>query len=536
MPATASDGLFKGLLGKLRAAAGRLQASQPIDDATRRYIEFNQRKWKPDYPRREESVVLVGEFEHNPSIHCYSYITNYLARKTGSVIETFTFYPRRDARLEKLYVSFGAKPGLTMAGARRFMEAATRKANEIFGTLQNKWDVLNIAVDGVILGDLIYDSYLRYFVKATVDLRDEKLLEIIRDALMIFYECRDYLASHKVVAVIPDHTVYINCGILIRLASLAKIPVFMVMHKRAFVLIRLDPRLPEGNQSNERRWPYPEYKQIFKQLAHEQRCVGRAKGGEALAERLSGKIDDRVLNGISAYAPAAETRVFETDDTPRVLVLLNDFCDNVHKFRHMLFADYYDWAHFIFERASQTPFSWYAKPHPNNLLAQQKNALNNSVIAELNQKYPRIKILDPSVSNRQMVAEGISAVFTAHGTAGHEFAYMGVPVVNSGDNLHISYSFNLHPKTVEELEQCIRRADSLGVTIDKAEVEEFFYMHNFHFIETNQADVNPIPEEFRHGKQSVSPAAFGAFIESASPGIEEKLNAYFEKAFAGLTS
>src|SRR5207248_665330 len=141
-----------------------------------------------------------------------------------------------------------------------------------------------------------------------------------------------------------------------------------------------------------------------------------------------GKIDDNVLRGISAYTGTGSRIFQDSGEKPRVVVLLHDFCDSVHKYRDMLFADYYDWVHFLFERAGRTNFAWFAKPHPNNLLGDEKVVINSAVIEELKKTFPHITFLDPKVSNRQMVNEGIRAVFTVHGTAGHEFAYMGVPV------------------------------------------------------------------------------------------------------------
>jgi len=40
-----------------------------------------------------------------------------------------------------------------------------------------------------------------------------------------------------------------------------------------------------------------------------------------------------------------------------------------------------------------------------------------------------------------------------------------VPVVNCGDNPPIAYNFNIHAKTLEQYEACIRGADRLQVRI-----------------------------------------------------------------------
>ena len=46
-------------------------------------------------------------------------------------------------------------------------------------------------------------------------------------------------------------------------------------------------------------------------------------------------------------------------------------------------------------------------------------------------------------------------IITNHGTVAHEFAYHNIPVINTGDNLHINYNFCLHAKSKKHLEKII---------------------------------------------------------------------------------
>ena len=539
VPATTKkqNGLLRGMLDGLRGAKARLRGSRPvIDENTRRYIEFNRRKWPRDFPIDKDAVILVGLFDYRPSIHCYSYLTNYLARRTHSAIETFAFAQKISSVTEATYASFGARRGLTYADAERFRAEAASQADAIFAGLKDKWDVLKITVDGVLLGDLIYDTYLRRDLKATIDLRSESHRAWITDAIAILRACREYFAHRQVRAIICDHTVYIQSGILVRLASLMNIPVYMLQFRSDFFVIRLDPELPEGNQSNARRWPYYKYRQLFAELTQEEQEAARAKARANLDARLAGKIDDNVLKGISAYTGTGDKIFHDSGEKPRVVILLHDFCDSVHKYRDMLFVDYYDWVHYLFAQAGQTGFAWYAKPHPNNLLGDEKVIINNAVIGELKKEFPHITFLDPAVSNRQMVDEGIRAVFTVHGTGGHEFAYMGTPVVNAGDNLHITYDFNLHPKSLEEYGRCIANAGSLELKIDKLQVEEFFYMHHYYFPERLAAKVHPIESTFLKAPdfqtRAMRSEAYLPFIQGATPERDKDVLAYFNQYFA----
>jgi hypothetical protein len=511
-----------------------LVAPAPLDPRTQAFIDWNRAKWSARAADERNGVVLVGVFGWNPSIFTYSYVTNYLAEPYAAAVRSFCFQETMSAGTKALYASFGAELGLTHAQAAPQRALAEKQAGEIFRGLRTKADVLAITIDGVRLGDLIYDTYLRYIPRHTVKLDDDALRATILDTLLIFHACRNYLAEHRVLAVIPDHTVYSQCGVLIRLASLARIPIYFVYYNPAFLLTRLE--FDDGTIPT--RWPYSRFREFFAELTPAGQRQARARAREALNARLSGAIDHKILASVSAYQPATGQRLMPDNGRPRALVLLNDFCDGVHGYRRMLFDDCWEWMTHLLTRASETPFDWYVKPHPNVRLRgrERMNEVNHRAVEELKNRFPKITFLEASASNRQLVDEGISAMFTMHGTAGHEFAAMGVPVVNAGDNPHIAYPFNIHAQTVEEYDDLIRHADSLSVKIDPADVEEFFYMNYFHFAERYGAPVHPvdlslIPLSELEGK-ATSPEVFEHFMRSATPEREAAVRRYVLEAVA----
>jgi hypothetical protein len=509
-----------------------MQANLP-DEHSANFIRHNRRKYPVALRRESDPVVLVGQHEWLPSIYNFCLLATHLAARTGARIETFDFHDTRDPLIEKFYRSFGAHRALTLRAARRFTGEAAAMTDRLLPELRTKWDVLNIEFDGIRVGDVIYDTYLRELEEKTVELDDPRLRTMIFEAARLFCAAREYFSRHKVVAVMPWRTVYLKCGILCRLALARQVPVYLMPYRPAFFLQALDPNLSTGMCNPTKRFPYYRYREIFEKLSPEEQAAGRAKARASLAERLSGKEDPGVLRGRSAYTAPTTERILPATGTPKILILLHDFCDAVHSFRHMLFADFYEWAKYTFAQAAETEFEWYAKPHPNSLRSESKNALNRETIAELSAAYPRIRILDGGVSNRQLVQEGIAAAFTVHGTAGHEFAAMGVPVVNAGDNLHVSFDFNLNPRSVEEYARCIAEAGRLHHVVDQAQVEAFYYMHYFYFRENNCSEVNPIEEGWRSDpefcKKTNPQTGLSYFLKTETPEKMRRLAAYFDQ-------
>jgi len=519
-------------LWKLKKWVKRTAKAYRRDPDIDAFVTHNERQRGDLLERKSDSVVLIGQHDWVPYTYCLSLVAPFLARRFNARIETFDFHNQKDPLSEKIFRSFGAQRALTWKEAEKHEPRARQLTDEIFPALRHPWDVMNIQMDGVKLGDIIYDTYLRLYIKATVELTDPKLEKLIYEAAKIFLATQEYFATRKVVAVIPWRTVYLKSRIITRVALVKGVPAYQMPYNPGFFLWPLDPTLSTGMCNPTKRFPYYRYRAVFEMLSPQEQKDGRARARDHLAKRLSGELDE-VLEGRSAYNAPVPKRILRATDKPKILILLHDFCDAVHSFRRMLFPDFYEWAKYTFAAAEKTDFEWYAKPHPNSLTSESKNILNNETIAALSQAYPGITILDAGVSNRQLVDEGIVAMFTVHGTAGHEFASMGVTVVNAGDNLHVDFDFNLTPQTVEEYAKCIANAGHLGHHIDQDQVLAFYYMHYFYCREQNRADVNPIEPGWRShpdfDKKTRPYTAFSYFLQTETPEKMRQLNDYFDR-------
>ena len=96
-------------------------------------------------------------------------------------------------------------------------------------------------------------------------------------------------------------------------------------------------------------------------------------------------------------------------------------------------------------------------------------------------KFPNIKILDPNYSHKQIIKEGINFIITQHGSVGYEYAYLGIPVINSSlNNPQINYNFNINPKTSKQFIKIILNLKNLKFKIKKSNVAEFYFMRNYY--------------------------------------------------------
>lgn len=512
-----------------KSILSRLLLRFSIDPSTRRFIKSNRAKWSANPSGKADGVVLFDQYKFQLALYSYSIAANVLARRLNASIETFNFAPGwinkwlPDRKYVAIYESFGAKPGLSFKGEGRYKAEARKFASDTMARLKTKWDVLNLTVNGVGIGREIYNSYLR-LGKATVDLQDPALENVIAEAFVILQLSQEYLARKKVKAVVTSHWVYNTYGILVRAALAASIPVFALCSNTEVYVVEL-------TSDNLCEVPYPELKKMFARLDESKKEDARRRARQVLEERLNGKIDKGIAyiatggrSGLSGYGAKSAAPVLKNTGRPKIVVLLSCFLDSPLCFRSFLFPDFWEWITFLLDRAANTPFDWYVKPHPTALLA------NKPILEELRRKYPNVTFLDIKTSNRQLVEEGVAAMFTTYGTAGHEFAYMGVPVVHGGDNPHVAYDFNITPNSVEEFEKCIFEADRLKVRMDKAEIEEFFYMYYLYFFDTQDFVRSSVASSSTSWDED--PNSFNRFV-ALEGTVEAKTHEnYFEKFFA----
>lgn len=448
--------------------------------SARRYIRYQSgRRKKTPYG---DGVVLASLCATPSVIHCYAELLPRFANRLGARIEAFQFQQKAsDPLLLAMYRSFGASLGLKCSRDQALRRKAETRAEEIFSQLRSKQDVVQIREKGVWLGDLIYDTYLRDLLLATVDILDPRLLGYIRDALVYMYSAERYFDSHHVKAVFADHLVYVWQGVLLRVAMNRNIPLYTVYFNPRPGAQRVDLIAREDGIGVPTRFNYWRYPQVFSRLSKAEQEQARQKGRTLLEHRISGGMQNRILPGQSAYSVGGGERILSEAACPKLLILLHDFCDACHVYRNLLFDDFYEWIHFLLREASETPFEWYVKPHPNMNDYRRRGIenANQKMIEELKRTYPKVNFLQPSISNRQLIEEGISGVFTMHGTAGHEFPFLGVPTVCGADNPHVSYPFVQTPKTVEEYAGLIRNAGSLPGVMGADRIPEFCYMNYF---------------------------------------------------------
>tara|TARA_A100001011_G_scaffold300224_1_gene313522 strand:- start:31299 stop:32903 length:1605 start_codon:yes stop_codon:yes gene_type:complete len=460
-----------------------------LDKNEKQFVEFNKLKWnffKLKKTNKKTPIIMVDLFPWYPSIYLWSYMTNLLSKKINGKIKFyyFDFYQSTAGKsiffikkLIDIYKSFNASKGLTEYDFI-YLDTDKQKYEKQFKKIKTKKELVNYKRYGLKIGELIYDSYVRTTLEPTVNLQDLRLKKIFFRSLKIFDEVQSYIRKNNVQCVIPSHLCYMSYGIICKIALSKKIPVIKIRSDKGG---QVGFRLLKVDKYNLNEPEFYNYKKNFAKMSISKKKKGILLGKKILEGRLSGEFDK--------YLPYVDQSQFHKKKLikkninfknikkEKIIVFPHCFYDYPHRFRSMIFPDFYEHAIYFMEMSKVlNQYEWYYKPHPHSLPGHV------NIHKILLKKYPNIISLNKKISHRELIKLNPKCVITNHGSVAHEYAAFNIPTINTGDNHHINYKFCINVRTKNELNKIMNNLDyyTKKLKINKKEIYEFMYM-NFYY-------------------------------------------------------
>jgi hypothetical protein len=340
------------------------------------------------------------------------------------------------------------------------------RAFRIWKQLRTKQDVIEIAIDGIYCGDLIYDTYLRYRVRPTVKVKSISMLYYTYKAHTVLLNARAISDERNVLAFFSSYSTYIQHGIPVRAFLQKGISVYTSGNlQQRFKKLTTEDFVHTANHHS--------YKNRFDKL--DSRMERIAEGTAALERKFSGVIDKATgYMKTSAFGSGGANELNALMPFDGVL-FLHDFYDSPHIYSSMLFTDFYEWILHTLKLIEKNNLKVLIKPHPNQVADSSED------IETLKRNFPALKWINPSVSNTALLKSGMKFGISLYGTVLHELAYHGITAICAGDNPHTSFSFIHYPKTVDEYDWLILNHAKLKMPEDyRQQVAAFYYMHNIY--------------------------------------------------------
>lgn len=292
--------------------------------------------------------------------------------------------------------------------------------------------LLDLQIDGIHIGDLIYDTLIRYrpncYTVGKLSVRSH--FRLIFRAIFNFYSSQALFRKLKIRAVVTSHNVYAEFGILCRIAHRHGVPIF---------LKDMDVFRVYGAQAN----VYEHFLRIKPDELHAGMADPSvlAKAEDYFNRRLNGAIDQIDLNNAygnkRTYDKPQLLAMFGADSRKKtVFVLAHAFSDAPHVGGKLAFDDYYDWLRQTLGRLSANQdVNVIVKPHPSSYMWGEKGAVE-VLLAELGVTNIHVTPSDFSTLSIKSIADYI---VTARGTAGLEYSGLGIPAVTCGEGYYSGF-------------------------------------------------------------------------------------------------
>ncbi len=344
------------------------------------------------------------------------------------------------------------------------------EAHRLWKKSQTAEELASTIVQGVRIGDLVIDSYLRFRPSPALNVKDPYLRKVFRQALRDLYKATTYFKRRRPALYLTSYTSYVQHGIAARVAA------NLGIHVQSFgSYLDFSKRITSNDVCHERR--FGNYCIEFSRLTDQLEKL--AKADLAFSARLNGHIDESIaFMKTSSYGRA---KIEIPNVAGAAVIFLHDFFDSAHAYEWMLFHDFWEWVTFTINVLKGRGIRILLKPHPNEV------AESSMVFDQLRSLYPTIEILPKNVSNRQLAEEGMLCAITMYGTVASEMAYLGVPAISCADNPSVSFDLPITAKSKQEYQSFLENCANLSRDLPamRRDACAFFYMHN----------LNSLPEE-----------------------------------------
>jgi hypothetical protein len=462
----------------------------------KKYKSLNKKIFKRKNAKYDSEILI--EFNTFASYHVLvSYFANYLSKRFSSKIVGYYNYSLIASNLKNsifnkikwfiisnlflkycgIYNSFGVTKFIRPNSDSDLEQQAQKELEAIQLKILSQDDIKNINVQGIVIGDLIIDSYLRFNKLRTFDHKDVSFIKYIQQFLVLFFYFKKIFSQNNIKAVIGVHATY-SYGLILRMSMSANIPSFTIYEGKLFRLT-----LERPFQISQ----FLDYNFFFNKLSNEQKSQGINIGRNLLEKRISGGKTHEIYQNFATKSSfekmsGENNRVLKNDRKIKILIATHEYFDSPHVYGDFFFNDFYDWTTSLAKFSRETEYQWYIKDHPRykgKIKDSQKFTYETT--RDIVNEHKNITYIDPDTSHHQIIKEGINFVCTVYGSVLFEYPAFGIPVLPATKNHPCNqYNFFINSSSKENYFENLRNLSNTKIKINLDELYEFYYMH-FHY-------------------------------------------------------
>jgi hypothetical protein len=444
---------------------------------SKRVFLKNIQSYKVNHNKKFDNVLVQEVDHHRFTLKIGVVVKAFFEKKHVNV---FSYSPNFNKRLgwidkyEKgyffIFQNFTSRVYRQMGYIKLFsLDDSYYKKKEVLNIFNSKYkniktinDLLNFEIEGIVIGDLIYDTYLRYFEKHTIkNIYDENLKDLIYFTIDNYFLIKHYIEKYCFKSLITTYASYTCHGLAVRICLEKKIPVYSVGDD-GYMVKEITKEYP---YSINHYWNY-KFEKLDLDISD--------KINKQLTKRFTGHIDTALSYvKFSTFGTSSQNiNYFGNKKKRNVVVYVHDLYDSPHWIKKFLYNDYFEFITELCEQIKEDKQTrYYFKLHPNAIKG------SNEIIIEFleNLNLNSVTILPIEVKNNDIIVFNPDLVVTVNGTIGMEMAYFHIPVVALEDNLYMNFSFVHSCSTLKEFYSIVKGDITPTINFDKDEILSFYY-------------------------------------------------------------
>ena len=460
-----------------------------------KFVRLNKKIFNHNFERLQSNSKILVEFNAFHYSHCYmSLIANYLAKKNSANIVAFDNYKLTSHKFEnnlskklkwiigkflrlnffKIYKSFGVNEFIYPNINYLDLLKAKRLQKKILKNLIKKSDVIKIKIVNILLGDLIYDGFLKFFTLETLDIKSNDFKKYLLEFIAIYFYWKKYLTKNDVKCIVGVHGHYAY-GIIYRIAFQKKIEVFTTMGGRIFKLDKTNPYNFDD---------YKYFKKNFSVFSKKQKKIARVLAKNIIKKRFEGEVGKNIKELITTKSAFSKkynkkSRFLNKNNKIKILIATHQLGDACNFWGTNFFPDFYEWLKFLNKLTKNSKYEWYIKDHPYYSDLKYASSLDRTsqLTKRLVKENNNLIHLPNNISHHQIIKEKIDFVLTIYGTIAFEYAYFNIPVILATKNCpnYIS-KINITPSNINEYKKILKNLENTKIKIKKNDVLDYFFM------------------------------------------------------------
>jgi hypothetical protein len=310
----------------------------------------------------------------------------------------------------------------------------SKKAEKILLYCKNKKDLKSLKYKKTLIGDLIYDTYLRFRECPTVNLKDPYLIEVISKALQLYDSLDKISKKINIKFFLSQQASYIHHG-----------TPFRFFQKKKTNSYHFDNRFEYLRKQNRKikflRRDFAKYPKIFTGLNNKKDKLNEAK--KLLEDKFKGRIiEQERWMPLSVY----HKKPLKINQKIVAVIFLHCFVDSPSARGDSVFVDFHDWAVETIEffKKKNLDSSVIIKPHPGS---QPGSKFFENY---LRKKYNKFIWITGAASNSSIFKLKPNCGISVYGTVLHELAYHNIPAISAGTSPNVGYKFVYTAKNKNE--------------------------------------------------------------------------------------